>query len=82
MTPDHEAAKKWAEKIVALDEIKAQQPEMVAFSRAYLDAMARLDKATELLRDGVGIVDADDWDAQTTQRWLAGSRAFLATDRK
>lgn len=52
MTPiDHEAAKKWAEKILALDEIKAQQPELVAFARAYLDLLAREQRAVELLRE-------------------------------
>lgn len=51
MNPDHEAAKKWAEKIVAIDEIRAQQPELVKLSACYLGAMTRLDKA-EKERDG------------------------------
>lgn len=46
MKPDHEAAKKWAE---ADRDNYAPDTQIGNLARAYLDAMAQLDKATELL---------------------------------
>ena len=46
---DHEAAQKWAE---AFD---AHIQPGVNLSSCYLDAMAQLDKATELLREYAGV---------------------------
>jgi uncharacterized protein len=70
MKPDHEAAKKWAE---ADRDNYAPDTQIGNLARAYLDAMAQLDKATELLRT------ASEWaDSVNPAAQLAVDiRAFL-----
>ena len=59
MKPDHEAAKKWA--TFADETIGPTSAYERNNARAYLDAMARLDKATELLRELVdGLVPCNE----------------------
>ena len=56
MTPDHEAAKKWAEQIPKQATVSADDENL---SRAYLDAMAQLDKA-EKMRDVASCARTDE----------------------
>lgn len=48
MKPDHKAAKKWAKRMLTPEGLTEEE---INLSRAYLDAMAQLDKATELLEE-------------------------------
>lgn len=69
---DHEAAQKWAE---AFD---AHIQPGVNLSSCYLDAMAQLDKATELLRAALGRSECYDEDHECGETDTTRAiRAFL-----
>ena len=53
MTPDHEAAKKWAESLGPENTFGVCGPDMLNLARAYLDLVAREQRAVELLRSAL-----------------------------
>lgn len=53
MKPDHEAAKKWAESLGPENTFGVCGPDMLNLARAYLDLLARLQRAVELLQSVV-----------------------------
>lgn len=92
MTPDHEAAKKWAQ---TYDDCEDVMPNACNLAACYLDAMARRDKATELLRASVVHLEdcARDIVLRRAEEVLQARgnlalemanrlRAFLAAERK
>lgn len=76
MNPDHDEAKKWAEEMLRLDSV-SPLGKTGNTAACYLDAMARLDKATELLEEYASVKRAG-----VGTGLLARTRLFLAAERK
>ena len=76
MTPDHEAATKWAEEMLRLNSV-SPLGKIGNTAACYLDATARLDKATELLEEYASVKRAG-----VGTGLLAKTRLFLAAERK
>lgn len=51
MKPDHDAAKKWAESLGPENTFGVCGPDMLNLARAYLDLLAREQRAVRLLRE-------------------------------
>ena len=95
MTPDHEAATKWAEEMLRLNSV-SPLGKIGSAAACYLDAMARLDKAekvceafhrcrviSRVTKDGRTVAAIED-QARVQELYEAYTdyRAFLAAERK
>lgn len=81
MKPDHEAAKKWAKRMRWTPE--ALTEEEINFARAYLDLVAREQRAVELLERAYWLVEHFETATYDTKSdWGRLVRAFLAERRE
>lgn len=79
MTPDHEAAKKWAGSLGPENTFGVCGPDMLNLARAYLDLLSREQRAVELLERAYWLVEHFETATYDTKSdWGRLVRAFLA----